>query len=105
VLAEIRRVLKPGGRADILINFYTDNRSVQTWPELLGVHMHALSEQGWAEAFRQAGFERVETRRAVDPAGPGEERDFTPSRWRASWADHVDYWKNGTLWIIAHKPD
>jgi SAM-dependent methyltransferase len=67
-IREIFRVLKPGGSAWILINYYLDNPHCHPWGDLLAVKTHLLSAAEWSELFRGAGFVNVEHVRIVDPS-------------------------------------
>ena len=65
-IREIFRVLKPGGAAWMLINYYRDNPHVHQWGGLLEVETHLLSAAEWSELFRAAGFGNVEPERVRD---------------------------------------
>ena len=65
---ELFRVLRPGGQAWILINYYRDNPHGHQWGELLAVKTHLLAAEEWAELFRSAGFTKVKHERVVDPS-------------------------------------
>jgi arsenite methyltransferase len=65
---EIFRVLRPGGAAWILINYYWDNPHCHQWGPLLAVPTHLLSAEEWMEFFRATGFGEVEQERVVDPS-------------------------------------
>lgn len=67
-IREICRVLKPGGSAWILINYYRDNPHCHQWGDLLAVKTHLLSAEEWSEFFRAAGFGKVEHERIADPS-------------------------------------
>jgi ubiquinone/menaquinone biosynthesis C-methylase UbiE len=64
----IFRVLKPGGSAWILINYYRDNPHCHQWGDLLAVKTHLLSAEEWGEFFRAADFAHVKHQRIVDPS-------------------------------------
>jgi arsenite methyltransferase len=66
-LREIFRVLREGGSAWILINYYRDNPHCHQWGEKLAVPTHLLSAEEWAGLFREAGFAEVAHRRIPDP--------------------------------------
>ncbi|QDU69860.1 class I SAM-dependent methyltransferase [Engelhardtia mirabilis] len=102
-LAELFRVLKSGGEADVVIDYFTESPITARWAELVGVPMQRLSEAEWRAAFEQAGFGEVETRRVVDSRGPGDEADFEASRWYESFAEKVARHDAGSLWIRARK--
>ncbi len=65
---EIFRVLRPGGAAWILSNYYRDNPHCHQWGALLAVQTHLLSADEWAELFRGAGFAQVSHDRIADPS-------------------------------------
>ena len=69
---EIHRVLRPAGKAWILINYYRDNPYCHQWGELLAVRTHLLSAEEWGRVFYEAGFASVSTKRIVD-ASPSPE--------------------------------
>ncbi|MBI3404063.1 MAG: methyltransferase domain-containing protein [Acidobacteria bacterium] len=66
-LREILRVLRQGGSAWILINYFRDNPHCHQWGKHYAIPAHLLSADEWAEHFRVAGFESVEHRRIPDP--------------------------------------
>ncbi len=65
-IREILRVLRPGGAAWILINYYRDNLHCHQWGSLLAVPTQLLLAEEWAELFRVAGFADVGHERVVD---------------------------------------
>lgn len=67
-IRELFRVLRPGGSAWILINYYRDNPHCQQWGDLLVVKTHLLSAEEWGEFFRAAGFGKVQHERIRDPS-------------------------------------
>jgi arsenite methyltransferase len=67
-IREIFRVLKPGGSAWILINYYRDNPHCHQWGDLLKVKTHLLSAVEWSELFGRAGFSKIDHERIVDPS-------------------------------------
>ena len=69
---DIFRVLREGGSAWILINYYRDNPHCHQWGELLAVSTHLLSGDEWAELFRGAGFSNVAQERIVDRSPTSE---------------------------------
>ena len=102
-LSEVLRVLKPGGRADIVIDFYADNESTGGWSDTIDAPMTWMSEADWIAKFEGAGFENVTTTRVIDSRGPGEEADFTPSKVYPDWASRVRFHEAGSLWIHGEK--
>jgi arsenite methyltransferase len=67
-LKEIFRVLRPGGKLWILINYYRDNPHCHQWGPLLAVKTHLLPAVEWAELFTGAGFTEVGHERVIDPS-------------------------------------
>ncbi len=65
-LKDIFRVLREGGSAWILINYYRDNPHCHQWGDLLAVKTHLLSAEEWAGQFSAAGFTNVAHERIVD---------------------------------------
>jgi SAM-dependent methyltransferase len=97
---ELFRVLRPGGTAWILINYYRDNPHCHQWGALLAVPTHLLSAEQWAELFRVAGFAQVNNERVVDPSP-------TPEAYTGRWfrdAAHLRAFKaEGALLVHAVK--
>ncbi len=67
-LKEIFRVLRPGGKFWMLINYYHDNPHCHQWGALLAVKTHLLLAGEWAELFSGAGFTELAHERVVDPS-------------------------------------
>jgi len=77
-LKEIYRVLRPGGAAWILINYYRDNPHCHQWGPLLAVPTHLFSAAEWAELFRSAGFTATNHTCVADPTP-------TPATYTGRW--------------------
>jgi len=77
-IREIFRVLKSGGSARILINYYCENPHSHQWGDLLAVKTHLLSAAEWSELFRAAGFGEVQHERIAD-------RSPTPDAYTGRW--------------------
>lgn len=92
-IAQALRVLKPGGRADVIVDFFAESPSTKSWPAKIGLSMHHLSTAQWCEAFTRAGFAEVTTQRVRDERAL---ETFDPAH-AASKAD-------GSLWISARRP-
>jgi ubiquinone/menaquinone biosynthesis C-methylase UbiE len=65
-IREIYRVLRDGGSAWILINYYRDNPHCHQWGPLLPIPTKLLSADEWAGFFRDAGFVDVAHRQIPD---------------------------------------
>ena len=66
-LREILRVLREGGSAWVLINYYRDNAHSHQWAAQFATPAHLLSAEEWAAIFRDAGFTDVAHHRIPDP--------------------------------------
>jgi len=97
---EIFRVLRPGGTAWILINYYRDNPHCHQWGALLKVPTQLLSAAEWGELFRAAGFTEISDERIPDPSA-------TPETYTGRWfrdAEHLRAFKaEGALLVRARK--
>lgn len=97
-LKEICRVLRSGGSAWILINYYRDNPYCHQWGALLTVPTHLLSADEWTQLFREAGFAHVSHERIKDPS-PSPER-YT-GRWFRDAAELRAFKAEGALLLHA----
>lgn len=102
-LAEAHRVLKAGGRIDVVVDFYKENEPTGVWAETVDAPMAWLTEAEWVERFEKAGFADVTTARVVDSRGAGDEGDFTPSDSFPDWETFQKYRAMGSLWIHGKK--
>ncbi len=103
-LAELLRVLEPGGACDVVIDCYAERESTRGWGAVLGLELHCLGEAEWRVAFESAGFRGVRTERVLDPRGPGDPATFEPNAHHPDWAARVAYHEAGSLWIQARRP-
>ncbi len=71
-LAEVRRLLRPGGRFACAVDYYAENSISHGWPADLGVDMNLLDAAGWRAAFEAAGLTLTDQRRLYvdDPKEP-----------------------------------
>jgi ubiquinone/menaquinone biosynthesis C-methylase UbiE len=99
-LKEIHRILRPGGKAWILINYYQDNPYCHQWGALLAIPTHLLSSEEWSNLLRQGGFAKVEHQRVVDPSPSPE--TYT-GRWFRDAAQLRAFKFEGALLIHASK--
>jgi arsenite methyltransferase len=100
-LGELFRVLRPGGTAWILMNYYRDNPHCHQWGALLTVPTHLLAADEWAERFRGAGFTEVEHARIVDPTPVPAEYN---GRWFRDAAQLSAFRAEGALLVYGTKP-
>jgi ubiquinone/menaquinone biosynthesis C-methylase UbiE len=88
-LSEAFRVTKPGGKAEILVDYFTESGASADWSEGIGLSMQRLDEAGWTAAFETAGYTGVSTERVIDSRAPKEGKEELHAA--------------GTLWIRANK--
>jgi len=100
-LREIFRVLREGGSAWSLINYYRDNPHCHQWARHYQIPTHLLSADEWAQLFRDAGFVDVAHRRIVDPTPAPE--TYT-GRWFADAAQLRAFRAEGALLVHGTKP-
>ena len=98
---ELRRVLRTGGTAWILINYYRDNPHCHQWGPLLVVKTQLLSATEWMELFRSAGFSRVRQERVSDPTPSPETYS---GRWFRDAAQLREFKAEGALLVYGSKP-
>ena len=65
--------MRPGGRAVIGLDHYTENPASHDWGPSLNVHMALLSIEEWVEGLKQAGFVDV----MAEQIGPKEDWNGT----------------------------
>jgi arsenite methyltransferase len=99
-LKEIFRVLRSGGQAWLLINYYRNNPHCQQWGPLLAVETRLLLAEEWCELFRNAGLTQVEQERVVD-ASPSPET-YT-GRWFRDAAQLRAFKAEGALLVHGRK--
>ena len=100
-LREIFRVLREGGSAWILINYYRDNPNCHQWGEKLAVPTHLLSAAEWKSLFTGAGFIEVSHAYISDPTP-------VPATYTGRWFRDAEqlaaFRQMGALMLIGTKP-
>jgi arsenite methyltransferase len=99
-IRELQRVLRPGGSAWILINYYRNNPYCHQWGSLLAIPTHLLSAEEWAGLFRAAGFTQVTHERVVDPSPSAE---VYTGRWFRDATELRAFKAEGALLVHAEK--
>ncbi|MGH9730815.1 MAG: class I SAM-dependent methyltransferase, partial [Candidatus Acidiferrales bacterium] len=99
-IREISRVLRPGGSAWILINYYRDNLYCHQWSKSFAIPTHLLSGDEWAHLFLRAGFAAVAHQRIPD-ATPAPE--VYTGRWFRDAAELAAFRREGALLICGTK--
>lgn len=64
---EVHRVLAPGGRAWLMVNFFRENPFVHHWAQLLAVPVHLLSGDEYCALAVEAGFSHCRHFTIPDP--------------------------------------
>jgi len=100
-MQQIFRVLREGGSAWILINYYRDNPHCHQWGPLLPVATHLLSAEEWAGLFREAGFAEAAHERIVDDTPTPE---VYTGRWFRDAAQLRAFKQEGALLVHGTKP-
>jgi ubiquinone/menaquinone biosynthesis C-methylase UbiE len=95
-LAEIRRVLKPGGLFVTVIDLYRENISSGQWIDQLKVPVQFLSIAEYRAEFESVGFVNVLDRRLYDPAPL--QADYSGSSFKTR-EDYVAYREAGSLML------
>ncbi|MFQ5748583.1 MAG: class I SAM-dependent methyltransferase [Planctomycetota bacterium] len=103
-LAEIFRVLRPGGRFLSALEFYADNPWSAGWAQALGLPLQRLSAARYQELFRQAGFEEVRASRLVDRRPLKNPRAFQPGSFFPSYDAYRRHREEGALLVEGRKP-
>lgn len=73
-LAELHRVLRPGGTVHCAVNFFEESTHTHDWPDRIGVPMTLWDRATYRSAFRDQGF-AVAHQRCI----PDEETDIPPA--------------------------
>lgn len=100
-LREIFRVLREGGSAWALINYYADNPHCRQWADVLSVPALLRSAEEWAAMFREVGFADVAHQRIPDPTPAPE--NYT-GRWFQDAAQLRAFREAGALLVRGTKP-
>jgi SAM-dependent methyltransferase len=95
-VSEFFRVLKPGGSAWILMNYYRDNPDCHQWGPLYDIPTHLLSDAEWQGLFSDAGFRDVHHRRIPDPSPTP---DVYTGRWFRDAAQMQRFKTEGALLV------
>jgi|SRR5579884_2366913 len=98
---EVHRVLKPGGKAHFLINYYKENAYSHAWAKYIDIPLHLLRTEDYCRVLSAAGFRVISHRRIVD-ATPMPE-DWTPSRWFPTRQDQMKFRAEGALLLTGEK--
>jgi len=100
-LAEIRRVLRPGGLFVAVVDLYWENQATHQWIDTLKVPVELLSVADYRSLFKDAGFVNIRDQRLLDPTPIPD--NYTGSSFK-SREDYEDYKRAGSLMISGEVP-
>ena len=100
-LAEIRRVLRPGGLFVAVVDLYWENEATHQWIDTLKVPVELLSVADYRSLFIDAGFVNVRDQRLLDPTPIPD--NYTGSSFK-SREDYEEYKRAGSLMISGEVP-
>ena len=95
-LAEIHRVMKPGGLFVAVVDLYWENEATHQWIDTLKVPVELLSADDYRSLFIDAGFEHIRDQRVIDPRPVPD--DYTSGSFQ-SREDFLRYREAGSLMI------
>jgi ubiquinone/menaquinone biosynthesis C-methylase UbiE len=104
-LAEIRRILRPGGTFYCAVNYYEENEASHAWQENIAIEMTRWDREAYREAFREAGLhvaaqDTIADREIEIPPSEAFPTDDWESR--EAMVDRYRTW--GTLLTVGVKP-
>ena len=99
--SEVCRILRPGGKAFFLINYYKENVYSHDWAKYIDIPVHLLGAEDYASLLSKAGFPNISHRRIIDTTPVPE--DWTPTRWFPTRRDQAQFQAEGALLLIGEK--
>ena len=104
-LAELRRVLRPGGTFYCAVNYFEENVHSHGWQENIDVEMTLWDYEQYREAFREAGFVVAEQDTIPDrETEVPPESEFPTDDWESREAMVERYREFGTLLTVGVVP-
>jgi SAM-dependent methyltransferase len=100
-MKEIFRVLREGGSAWIVVNYYSENPYSHRWQDEIPIPMKLLSGDEWAKLFRDAGFADVSWEQIPDPTPAPETYQ---GRWFRDAAELRAFRQMGALLVHGARP-
>jgi arsenite methyltransferase len=100
-IAEVHRVMRPGGKAFFLTNYYKENAYGHNWARYIDIPLHLLGAADYITLFSRAGFRSATHRRVIDSTPIAE--DWKPTNWFPTRQDQAKFQMEGALLLIAEK--
>jgi ubiquinone/menaquinone biosynthesis C-methylase UbiE len=100
-LAEVVRVLRPGGRAVFLVSYYKENSYGHDWAKHIDIPVRLLGAAEYVDVLSKAGFQNINQRRLIDSNPIGE--DWKPNRWFSSKDQQAKFQAEGALLLTAER--
>jgi len=100
-VAEVHRVLRPGGKAFFLTNYYKENTYGHNWAKYIDIPIHLLGAADYMSLLSKTGFRSATHRRIIDSTPIPE--DWTPTNWFPTRQDQEKFQTEGALLLIAEK--
>jgi len=105
VLAELRRIVRPGGTFYCAVNYWEEHVHSHDWEGLVGVPMTRWSEREYRDAFREAGLHVAAQDRIPDEETEIPDADAFPTEEWATREVMVErYREYGTLLTVGVVP-
>lgn len=98
---EMFRVLRQGGSAWILINYYVENPHSHQWGPIVNLSTHLLSISDWMAFYSSAGFKNIQQRQIPDPTPVP---DNYSGRWFRDAEQMRKFHEIGALLVYGTKP-
>jgi SAM-dependent methyltransferase len=104
-LAELRRVLRPGGTFSCAVNFYAENEHSHRWQDAIEIEMTLWDRDDYRAAFRDAGFYVAEQDNVTDRETEIPPASAFPTEGFETRADMVERYRTlGTLLTVGVVP-
>jgi SAM-dependent methyltransferase len=99
--SEVFRILRPGGRAFFLINYYKENVHGHDWAKHIEIPVHLLGAGDYTTLLSKTGFRSAIHRRIINSTPIPE--DWTPTRWFPTRQEQAKFQAEGALLLMGEK--
>lgn len=97
---ETARVMRPGGRFAVVVDYYGENVESHRWADEIAVPMHLLSTREYRTLLDTHGFEATEARRLFDPSPIPSKESFQPTWGFPTYDSLLRFREEGTLLVL-----